>query len=1255
MTTPFYPLIIASHSFSLSRSFLQICVQTVVATIAIVLRSLKLYETMSAMYERVVDIVAAQQCDGCDGSDRDEILREGLVYSYLSHLRVLGDIHAPPPLTSDQGSNYDHNAQSRTELSMVPTLASMEINNKTSIEKTDSVHHVNNDHDENNYIRNRDQVTLDIAALRRWELAQLSAVRLARCTPGNPLYLGWCAYSALEGARICRRLVERLGLDSTDSVHQRLSIEEGDDINDESSIVDLLSEVKRKGEVLPRLAESFSSRAIACTRGAAWATSETVSKEKGEGEKVPVDVEEWRRYLESLETRGEWEGVVRILKENVAIPFSNWDGENSLALTKPTTVPMTERERLERLAEAYSALGDNENSSNTFKSLLLMMPDQWSYWLGLMRSSGTDVCKKALSCHLSNNDSCCEFSPSLHKTLRSPSLFLVEMACHDASKEGDSFRFADAIIRYAELMSPTTLCCFQDLRLYIRLMVKHSVLQLDKSVSLPLSVLRILKWAKAFREDSKNNPFSNNPLPNISDVISNNEKEKREHIAGSSYDSKLLVYLNSVKICMEILNCLLFEYKQNSKRKEAIAIIVLDECYVPSPHMLMDLWMLSCGFSNEHQQGPQEYKRKDPSPISDSLVILASQLLFYHVQSTLGSTVSSAEQEATKFLATSMLEGALFYSPNSPTLKIALLRAYLHLGAISRAWEIFNNLGIQHIQLDSCSYLILPHLSSGGLYAEAVKHSSNILRLHSSSSEDIGEHASRSFENGNMTVGGEMVHWKRGRMGPSLQLLEARCVIMDMATLIHQQPRHSHQRLRDSHNSNVLSSSVSSIVAEGGGSEENEGGLLGILHGICGKDDDGCDTIRARYLAAESRDHYTAPFLFSLSYSSNGSRRPPYLSDNRDLSLTEQFEILDPMPHPSMEDMTIQAIWSGLDHNVMIKHVLLIDAARPPKKGKLQINARTNRRCCSLLDAVEEAWKNHHHQQDQYKKDLNERNIRHLPTPLSISVCCNNYKVNGDIFGIEMSDLELSVSTALRCASLALARISSITVGVLFNSTVDDLPIESDTLAIREERCVAILESVVQGVTTAAIHVATSKKNGIGWSSCEHGVKDVIGTVCRLLSKSIVPVFAHFRTTARLFEKYGWGKRKRKTKEIARVLSELAAVLMEVIKGLKEALEQAPSGIALLGIPALEGERKHGGITNEFISNKVKEHLAGMAQKTGEIYLRSTEERCGITMLGNVVDSLEMSQKCAKERTIPFLNEILEELGRYDVEIERTS
>merc|ERR1712238_362258 len=139
-----------------------------------------------------------------------------------------------------------------------------------------------------------------------------------------------------------------------------------------------------------------------------------------------------------------------------------------------------------------------------------------------------------MGCHLSDNDSCCESSPSLHKTLRSPSLFLVEMACHDASKEGDSFRFADAIIRYAELMSPTTLCCFQDLRFYISLMVKHSVLQLDKSVSLPLSVLRILKWAKAFREDSKNNPFSNNPLPNISDVISNNEKEKREHIAGSS-------------------------------------------------------------------------------------------------------------------------------------------------------------------------------------------------------------------------------------------------------------------------------------------------------------------------------------------------------------------------------------------------------------------------------------------------------------------------------------------------------------------------------------------------------------------------------------------------------------------------------------------------------------------------------------------------------------------------------------------------
>ena len=129
--------------------------------------------------------------------------------------------------------------------------------------------------------------------------------------------------------------------------------------------------------------------------------------------------------------------------------------------------------------------------------------------------------------------------------------------------------------------------------------------------------------------------------------------------------------------------------------------------------------------------------------------------------------------------AVALLEEAMDHSPYNPHLKIAAIGIYIQLGASYRALSIYQEIGVKQIQMDSCSYLILPSLINGGLYTSAVRLSSSILRLHSSTSKDIKNFASKALQNGYLFKAKEMSTFQRVKMRPSLLLLYSKGVVMD--------------------------------------------------------------------------------------------------------------------------------------------------------------------------------------------------------------------------------------------------------------------------------------------------------------------------------------------------------------------------------------------------------------------------------------------------------------------------------------------
>ena len=290
----------------------------------------------------------------------------------------------------------------------------------------------------------------------------------------------------------------------------------------------------------------------------------------------------------------------------------------------------------------------------------------------------------------------------------------------------------DEICKYGDKFGPSASCCFADFRPYVCICVR-STADITASFTdqpivaggecvVPHDALHLLLWAKEmWATNSQSNEDCvgdkrNNITPE--DVMDSTDALLRDR------RKRMRRFIFAVQVVFEISN----EYKD---KKFTLQLI---RTYAPSiAHMAIE-WRTS--LSSLPGVSPKDGGQKEVLP-GDEIILLASQYLLFEGASSY--LHSSSDGPSTPYIlqAASLLEEAIDNSPYNPHLKIAAISVYSRLGAAERALAIYQDLGVKQIQLDSCSYIILPLLVKGGLYTSAIKIASSILRLHGSSSKDI--------------------------------------------------------------------------------------------------------------------------------------------------------------------------------------------------------------------------------------------------------------------------------------------------------------------------------------------------------------------------------------------------------------------------------------------------------------------------------------------------------------------------------------
>mmetsp|Transcript_27441 Transcript_27441/g.41550 ORF Transcript_27441/g.41550 Transcript_27441/m.41550 type:complete len:915 (-) Transcript_27441:420-3164(-) len=288
--------------------------------------------------------------------------------------------------------------------------------------------------------------------------------------------------------------------------------------------------------------------------------------------------------------------------------------------------------------------------------------------------------------------------------------------------------------------------------------------------------------------------------------------------------------------------------------------------------------------------------QKENQP-SDELVILAVDQLLEGGQ----------REKEDLMTAATILEMGLKKSSYNPYLKLRLLDVYRSLGAYDRCWELFQDLGIKHIQFDSCSYIILPILFEGGLYQQALAIANETLKFHISTISDTSNFISRALENGNWSKADEFLNFQRDKMNNSLTLMQSKGVIMDCAPLMTER--------------------------------------VGLAHGIVGEDD---DLERATRMLSEVHNTTGAPSLVCIDEKQS-------VSDNRDLSILPVG-----MVAPT-SDVIFQAVLQRkFYHGILLRTVMVLDVMKGPKKGKvIKTSDILGRRCENLLQALETKESSH--------------------------------------------------------------------------------------------------------------------------------------------------------------------------------------------------------------------------------------------------------------------------------------------------------
>ena len=922
--------------------------------------------------------------------------------------------------------------------------------------------------------------------------------------------------------------------------HHSITINDNDTNgnNGGMGIPSLIDKLRRKIDLLPRLAESLSSRVCVIP------TSSTTNNNT-----PGVSENDWNVYLETLLVQDKQMEAIDILKgiycgdgnnnSNQSLLSSSEEevmqqllpkihDEQSVQERVGSMLPYTHRNRMEKLGQLYIELHMYTEAEKHYCDLLLLYPDQWTYWLALIKcatttattanttasgvNDGWERCMSFAKDIISRNNTTSGVGRGNHE-VRGPYLVLIELIAQKLRQVDSSIPYykddssninnvdttnitnifdchdVDAVVlslyneicSYGTKFSPVASCCFADLRPYIHLLVQsRRTVEINIDDDIPADVLKLLSWAKEILTDNS----QINTTATTTTELSLQERRKQ-----------LRRYIFAVQVVFDISNEM-FEDKQSS--------IQLLRMYAPTMSDMVNEWRTSLTYLPIvcARDGGQ----KEVLP-GDEIVLLASQYLLFEgdlMSSSLEVSSSSSSSSFPFFLkAASLLEEAIDHSPYNPHLKIAAISAFARLGATERALCIYDDLEIKQIQLDSCSYIILPLLIKGGMYTSAIKLAALILRLHGATSKDIKNYSSDALGNGLMFKTNEMVTFQREKMRPSLQLLQAKSFLLDTAPLM----------IPSELEKNGTTAGGGGLKHSGVGGPTKPPSLVGLASekGFCGNDTN--DLTRAEQLVIDAESHFNAPSIIHFA-GQTSAIDDVVSSDNRDFTIY-YYESLYRTSHSTERDMIINSLRSGHVQGLLVRAIMAVGCASAPKKGKVP-------------------------------KSTNERSYRCQSLHYAVSRATE--------FGRE-AFLNDDVSQSLwdACCQLCNAII------VIING--DGRVV--DTLAEREVVATSYIESTMQMITNGRTALSSCHST-VGIDKDERSLL-MSARVCQLLPEYVVPLYVFIETTARLFALFGWGKRKHRTKSSSGALASAAKSLQDLISDMLLVMNQYRSSFGAGG------------------------------------------------------------------------------------------
>ena len=305
-------------------------------------------------------------------------------------------------------------------------------------------------------------------------------------------------------------------------------------------------------------------------------------------------------------------------------------------------------------------------------------------------------------------------------------------------------------------------------------------------------------------------------------------------------------------------------------------------------------------------------------------MLVVQQLLFV---SGRNEENSSACDDRNTFISAVLLESAIRYSPDNAYLKFLAIEVFHRLNAATRSWELYQQIGLKHIQLDSCSFSIYPFLFEGGLYNEAIDVCTSLLRFQRGAVRDCGDFSGRAMNSGTLTKADEFMVFQRDKMNRSLTFLYSKGLILDAAPLLAT----AVPRMKND----------ATPLLKGG---------IGITQGIVGDKD---DTVRATQMVVESHNHYAALSIVPRHNHFISNLNGDSLSDNRDISILHHCRFLLKPKIDSKRAMFISSLRRGHIHGLLMRASLCMDVIKGPKKGKVvKASAILEKRSQGLLESV---------------------------------------------------------------------------------------------------------------------------------------------------------------------------------------------------------------------------------------------------------------------------------------------------------------